>query len=167
MNLSPMQLFCQNEIVKRAHPWCTLNIAKKKDFKFWCLVKWGIYLCKWRWMLNVVLQTEQDHEPLSNWYQPFPVPRVTEDNYRDQPEYIIWLPPSLARVLNALGSEFYFWNWLWHAEKISNNYENRKYICDRNLLNKDWSDATLRDQEESTQNTIVVLLWWKKWDIIL
>jgi len=29
------------------------------------------------------------------------------------------------------------------------------------LLNEDWTDATLRDQSEKTQNTISLLLWWK------
>ena len=157
MNLTPMQLYCQNEIVKRAHPWCTLNIAKKKDLKFWCLVKWGIYLCKWRWMPNEVLQTEQDHEPLSNWYQPFPVPRVTEDNYRDQPEYIIGLPPTLARVLNALGWDYWYDN---DRGSILNHQED-KLMCVRELLNEDWTDATLRDQSEETQESIALLLGWK------
>lgn len=40
MNLTPMQLYCQNEILKRAHPWLSLEEeeAKKKELKQWCLV---------------------------------------------------------------------------------------------------------------------------------
>lgn len=70
-------------------------------------------------------------------------------------------PPTLSRVLTAFGIEFYFWNGIRHSEKISNNYENRKYICDRKLLNEDNTDCTLFDQSPETQRAMALLLWWK------
>ena len=76
---------------------------------------------------------------------------------------IIGIEPSLARLLTALWPEFYCWNWIWHAEKISNNYENRKYVCQRKLLKDSWEDATLFDQSEETQNAIALLMWRNAW----
>lgn len=154
--------FIQDKILLAVHPWCTLNIAKKKDLKFWCLVKWGgVYLCKWQQMPNEVLQIEQDHESHYNWYQPFPVPRVTTDNYRDQPEYIIWLPPTLSRVLTALWENRIYsrWNICYIWRDWLTTYFTK--ICKRKLLNEDGTDATLFDQSEETQKAIAILFWRK------
>lgn len=148
MNLSPMQLFCQNEIVKSAHPWLSLEEAKEVELKAkWCLVT----------VLFRVVLSRVSH-----------VVMYDEEKYRDKKHDIIGLPPSLARVLNALGE----YNYCYYEWKIIDNEDawcdcqRCKYCCwiwriHRKLLNEDWTDATLRDQSEETQESIALLLWWK------
>lgn len=70
------------------------------------------------------------------------------------PEHIIWLPPTLERVIYCLWFEYWvFGNYF--CELKPNWFET---ICDWNLLNDDWTSATLRDQSELTKKTIYKLI---------
>lgn len=73
---------------------------------------------------------------------------------------IIGLPPTLPRVLEAFGNQYYFQDgkikrikkWKKRASYIVNT------ICDRKKLNEDKIDANLRDQSQETQLAIAKLL---------
>ena len=155
MKLSPMQLFCQEKLILASHPWLSFNDAEIEER----CTKWCLYSCEWEVLEYLFTKVPNEYECFPVFYNKRKDKTEHWDWDYDYP--IIWLPPTLARVLNALGSEFYCRNWIRHAEKISNNYENRTYICQRKLLNEDWTDATLFDQSEETQLAIALLLWWK------
>lgn len=169
MTITPMLQFIQDRILEAVH-WCFLEEAREKElWKFWCFVKYYWDSFRWDEVSNYQVIKKMDDDILFKniWLSDDinnPSYRVTYHNFKEteiESYEIIWLPPTLSRVLTALWPEFYCWNWIWHAEKISNNYENRKYVCQRELINKDWTDATLFDQTPETQLAIGVLLWWK------
>lgn len=62
-------------------------------------------------------------------------------------ERMIYKKISLARVLNALGEDYYFIidTWIWEVF-VSKDVN----ICPRNLCNEDWSDCMLDSQSEKT-----------------
>lgn len=74
---------------------------------------------------------------------------------------IIWLPPTLSRVLTTLGDDFEscfivnhkdYKNWQWI------NIFSEDHAIHWKLLNEDWSDSTLFDQSEKTQDAVYNLL---------
>lgn len=77
-----------------------------------------------------------------------------------------WFPISLSRVLTALWECFYY-DWNIYIEEfdtplLSNaSFLTKKRICDRKLLNEDWTDCNLFQQSQDTITAIGVLLWYK------
>jgi len=165
MNLTPIQLYCQEKLILASHPWLSLEETKKKEFRFY---PWCKAVRRKNWYTTVlctVISTRYDM--MSAYIHPYnrrdysPIKISVKDI-----EQIIWLPPTLPRVLNALGSRYkYAVGWIYHIltrdEDISWRSNVSNIICNRKLLNSDWTDATLRDQSEDTQRSIALLLWWK------
>lgn len=143
-----MLQFIQEKILLSIYPWCSIEEAKKKESKIpWCKV----IIKPHHYEVEVIGFDRDTLEYIDDERDRFKEHHIIE---------ILGLPPTLSRVLYCFGIEFYFWNGIRHAEKISNNYENRTYICDRKLLNSEWTDATLFDQSEETQKVIALLLGW-------
>lgn len=67
---------------------------------------------------------------------------------------------SLSRVLTALGSD-YLWCWYWIEVRF---WYELDFVCERKLLKNDWSDATLFDQSQETQDILfdIICLWTQK-----
>ena len=71
---------------------------------------------------------------------------------------VIWHPVSLSRVLSALGDDYYYRDDICKVEVLSLYDENNElydepfdyYVCKRQLLKEDWSDAYLQDQSDET-----------------
>lgn len=80
---------------------------------------------------------------------------------------VIWLPPTLPRVLQALGSNWAYVEEYAELKRLSHmdmrewREEGNEWIIKRKLLNSNKTDATLFDQDQSTQDAIALLLWWK------
>lgn len=185
----------QEQILLRLYPWKTLEEAKEAEIWFWCRViskvYWECMVTKyirqgssssewydWYRMQNgelyfsdyrtgeicyIIMQTRQHAKTTADWWD------VINDKSIRENFDIIWLPPTLPRVLQALGDLYWRWHriiWLEnkiveiHRERImeQRNFED---LCNRKLLNSDNTDATLFDQDQSTQDAIALLLWWK------
>lgn len=79
---------------------------------------------------------------------------------------------SLQRVLTAINKKrrnyYHHPKGYIYKEQDLDEYTNSKFgiistameLCERRLLNEDWSDATLFDQSEETQDAIFNLLCW-------
>lgn len=154
MTITPIMQYIQDRILEAVH-WCSLEEARiKESIKKWCL-----YYCEWIILEYLFTKVPNEYEYFPVFYN---IRKDRTENWDWDYDYpIIWLPPTLSRVLTALWPEFYCWNWIWHAEKISNNYENRKYVCQRKLLKDSWEDCNLFDQSPETITAIWVLLWRK------
>lgn len=135
-----MQLFCQEKLILASHPWLSLEEAKKKESKKrWCLLIFGTVIMDW-------FIVDNDGEVLYNV--------EIEDNE------IIWLPPSLPRVLNTLKWVWIF-AYIWWCIEIYREEWYWNTVYPRKLLNEDWTSCDLRQQSEETQNAIALLLGWK------
>lgn len=162
MNLTPMQLFSQEKILLALYPWLSIEEAREKEIRLiWCIYFNNKY---WeRCKLNRYLQ----HHNYYNW-TPINQQRILpvlswEAEMRKRVINIIGLPPTLPRVLEALGDyRHIYYNWI--IRKTSNLGIARwttDWITQRKLLNDDKTDATLFDQSIETQNRIWELLWRK------
>lgn len=141
MTITPIMLFCQEQILKRLYPDMSLNESKNLElWQIWCkLTRWEyVYMdeYEWQWIIS--------------WWSILYSPEILE-------EEIIWLPPTLSRVLSALGDDYFFQSnaiytyWLWGQVVFK---------CERKLLNSNKTDATLFDQSEETILSIAKLLWY-------
>ena len=174
MNLTPKQQWIQEEILKRLYPWKSLEEAKQEELKFWCKVTNG----EWD-ILSVIYSEETDNfnddkkkrpknieayiynikeqwNPRANWryattYYAFQK-CIEEDWYE-----IIWLPPTLPRVMTALWNDYRYQSGeiMWPA-----GYD--FIVGERKLLNDDNTECTLFDQPQDTQDSITALLWRKE-----
>lgn len=149
MTITPMMQYIQDRILEAVH-WCSLEEARKKDLKFWCIL-----LRKfddWSSFLETLLHFERDTFYLlsTSWW-------VT-NSYAVywKPIEIIWLPPTLSRVLTALWNEYCMLDY-WSIRNKTNAY---RKVWDRKHLNEDKSEASLFDQSQDTITAIWVLLWW-------
>ena len=68
-------------------------------------------------------------------------------------------PVTMQRVLIALWHRYFYYDKMIFCREYDDDWEYSNNICLRKLLNEDWSDATLRDQSEETQNKVAELLW--------
>lgn len=170
MNLTNEQLKIQEEILLRLHPGKSLEEAKEIESNvFWSLwydsvyrrdvdYKWekdaywnskitAKYVLTWRWIYTYLWELKRN---LNGWHRR---PWIHIKN-------IIWLPPTLQRVLKALGFDFTYM--LWDIVQITSmkwaTINWRRTVCKWNLLKEDCSDATLRDQSIETQDKICELL---------
>jgi hypothetical protein len=167
----------QEAILLAVHPWCTIEQAREKELKLeWCMiVTW--YNSPWDWsQLDDMTSTKKLYSKISHdnqfdsveWRYSFEdfkkcwidLPKQVNNNWHpyDYLSYsIIGLPPTLERTLVALGKDYYY---------IANtlqyfDWNSPTYICDRKLLNDNWTPASLFDQDEETQNKIAEILWYK------
>lgn len=139
--MTDKQLKMQEAIMIAIHG--SIEEAREKEYKIvWCMwFDWDwLRRYYWKWF---------------NWYT---------DNgdysiFWPKEEKIIWLPPTLSRVLISLGEHYELVPWGLDDMVISNR-KTKDNICDWKLLNEDWSDATLFDQSEDTQDAIYNLLCW-------
>lgn len=113
-----------------------------KTISNWCMafINWELYQYYNNWF---TLITDKSNK---FWY-------ISDIEYIKKEE-IIWHPVSLARVLNALGEEHCYWSeWIYKFDQVISAFVPEWAmieVCNRNLLNKDWSDCMLQDQEEET-----------------
>lgn len=145
MKLTKQQLFVQEKLILASHPWLSLEEAKEKELWYGC-----------------ILSTNEQYkrEPVGTikkiWWLNKP------QECKDMSQYdIIWLPPTLARVLNALGG---WWSLQYEhypeQKHMIAQTATRTYIT-RKLLNEDWTSCDLWEQSQETQESIALLLWWE------
>ena len=157
-----MQLYCQNEIVKRAHPWLSLEEAKKKDLEAkWCISE--LFTNDWDSVCEYLTDSKFSYLPIWTWPYKNHWPlhkKIVEDYIKKEQREIAGIPPTLARVLNALWDEYFFDNIILKKTDWDEDWQiiDTDRICERKLLNEDWTDATLRDQSEETQEKIYSLM---------
>lgn len=143
MNLTPELKFIQEKLVLAAHPWLSLEDALNIEIKNPHCLKIAKMLKRY---FN---QYWEPQEELFEW------------NRYDYTKWkIIWLPPSLPRVLNGLGDN-YMYVPCWCIYSILAYALDKDQLCDRKLLNDDWSDATLFDQSEEIITAIAREMWYK------
>jgi len=164
--MTDKQLKMQEAIMIAIHG--NIEEAREKENKKWALTSsWFTLLDKdlifVKWLYNWNYDDYDDKikhisclsYPLrdDNWNM------VMDENWeiKSVDEDIIWLPPTLSRVLTAIGDNYAYMHW---SIQFMTDYRVNKYLCTRELLNEGWGDATLFDQSEETQNTIYKLLCW-------
>lgn len=140
MQLSDLQLATQELIIQKIH-WCSLEEARKLEIWNWCIC-YHTYLKEYQTILEVI----DDKNLRIKWYDLFTQPDEIE---------VFWLPPTLPRVLDALGDDYYYE--LYGIQRRVPLYWIETDIL-RKLLNEDRTDATLRDQSQETQEKIYSLL---------
>ena len=161
--MNKMQTYMQEEILKRLYPWKSLEEVKQEELKFWCKL-WTdyaedqeLYWFTYMWYN----EHKEEHHIMFN--------RTTEQigNVKDLKDKwiigdIIWLPPTLPRVLQALRWYLYIRDDLPKVRTLYLSYaDNQNREAERKILNEDMTDATLFDQSEETQKAIALLLWYK------
>lgn len=144
MILTPHQLELQEAILKRLYPWVSMEEAKKKESKhndtliildnnlvrIWDTIS---FECKENEWLPVMYMVKLDKV------------------YLLPTKNIIGLPPTLPRILTALGDDYYY-----------NMYELKRRVplfwidtdIPRILLNEDMTDKNLWEQEQETQDIL-------------
>lgn len=157
MKLTQQQLFVQEKILLAVH-WETIEEARAKEAKLrWCEIE-----TRDNKVRNVSRYDEETwvyRDWNWDWFD-------SGDFWIGQlsgREAVIWLPPTLPRVLTTLWVDYGWKEWYLHAIVMYNvpiNWEKAQFIqIPRQLLNSDWTDATLRQQTEETQEAIAKLLW--------
>lgn len=140
MILNDKQLAVQEAILKRLYPNLTLEEAKKKELWFWCIVKHSDWEY-WKQISKVkFVRKDRDGN------------RVTTEDILSNDIEIIGLPPTLPRILTALGKDFWYNYWV-----IDNMYDG-SFRPKRKLLNEDMTDCNLRQQSQETQDAIYNIL---------
>ena len=161
MNLTEKQLKVQEAILLRLHPGKSLEEARRQEPILWCIL--SIVESFWPIHGTIIDYEESLHliEYTIKW-DDWAIEKAMNLNKFN----IIWLPPPLSRVLQALGEDYVFIQWwiykinslasclaVWSVRYLEEEKVHRK------LLNDDGSDATLRDQSQETQDAIDKLLW--------
>lgn len=176
--MTDKQLKMQEAIMIAIH-WDLEKSRKKENMKWALTSSWFTMLEKdlifVKWWYNWEDYDDDEIEHIS--YLSYP---LTDDNWnmvmdenwkiKSVDEEIIWLPPTLSRVLTAINKQrrnyYYHPKWYIYVEQDLDEYTNSKFgiistameLCEWRLLNEDWSDATLFDQSEATQDIIYNLL---------
>lgn len=147
-----MQQFIQDKILLSVYPWCTLEEAREKELQFWCIVDVDFCLREWfRIGLWVIIHTwVEDRIMLYNWPTVIFKPREMYD--------IIWLPPTLMRVLWALWPADYY---VRKGKLLRYAGKDSIFICDWKEFNEDKTDCNFFQQSPESQKAIALLLWWK------
>ena len=147
MTITPMMQYIQDRILEAVH-WCTLEEAREKEKVFWSYV-----YDEENWLMCILMKlTEYTDVRLKNW---------DWWTIKDDTVSFTGLPPTLPRVLTALGENRIYsrWNICYIWRDWLTTYFTK--ICKRKLLNEDWTDATLFDQSQDTITAIWNLLWRK------
>ena len=165
--LTQQQLEMQEAILLAVHKWCTLEEARKKEIKhFGCIIcyDYDIDYGKKKYLLEKIysriIDRNEENVKDANLRRHY-----TDKEFRNWND-VIWLPPTLSRVLTALDSinhaTYVFFNQSICPLKFANNNVNDNIrlwkLCDRKLLNDDGADATLFDQSQETQDAIHSML---------
>jgi len=161
MKLTPELKFIQEKLVLAAHPWLSLDEARKLELKAdWCIVKaninrtWHIDdMSNWEiWTMidGEYILLNDLHIAYIDWWNWLRDSSITE---------VVWLPPTLSRVLNY-DDDWFYRSWFIYCYD-SNMTNQRDKICKWKLLNDDWSDATLFDQSDETITAIAREMWYK------
>lgn len=163
MNLTPMQLFCQEKILLSLYPWFSIEEIDAKEIKhFWCMINID-YQDQYIWEWWKECYSDIDNKTLYMWLKwytiddNFDLPDTIKSWYDDIFEShisIIGLPPTLPRVLKSL--EKYKWISLSYYAWVI--IRCRWEEIHRKLLNEDKTDANLRNQTPETQLAIAKLL---------
>jgi len=153
MKLTPQQIEMQEAILLKIYEWCTLEDAIKKEYEsIWQKFNW-LYICsRTRNAWNYWTMSQDD---------------FTEASYDDELLFDnIFI--SLQKILTTLNFSWYnpsYWYlqwWIYEINERTNDNETTfkiwDYVCDRKLLNDNWTDATLRDQSKETQDIIYNML---------
>lgn len=162
MDLSPRQLFCQDKILLSLYPWLSIQEARAREFWEWCKIIW-----RKNWYTTVISTViSARYDRIFTYIAPY--------NRRDyspiriqnkQIEQIIWLPPTLPRVLIVLWKGYFYYDgnimYTDYADSCSDRVEWTERICFWDLINPYRTEATLRDQSEETQTAIALLLWYE------
>lgn len=154
--MTDKQLKMQEAILLAVHPWCTIEQAREKELVEWCMVdvKWWLWEKEW---ISKVIEYEREQCKIV-WCKT----RLTTWIHFS----IIGLPPTLERTLVALGDVFWKWHRIIrlenkivciHRERLMQN-RNFEDLCDRKLINSDWTPCDLFQQDISTQDTIYSIL---------
>ena len=146
MTLSPQVLYVQECILKAVHYTDNIEQAREKEKLLqWCIINF------WKTYQNIV-------NPITNIYE----------NYNTEKTEIIWLPPSLDKILYTLWEKYIYYDWyicnITHCNMMCYCDPDHYSLSDkipRNLLNEDWTSCTLFDQSEETINSIANILWYK------
>jgi len=153
MKLTPQQIEMQEAILLKIYEWCTLEDAIKKEYEsIWQKFNW-LYICsRTRNAWNYWTMSQDD---------------FTEASYDDELLFDN-ISFSLQKILTTLNFSWYnpsYWYlqwWIYEINERTNDNETTfkiwDYVCDRKLLNDNWTDATLRDQSKETQDIIYNML---------
>ena len=169
MKITPEISFIQDRLILAAHPWLSLEEAKKAELWYWCAVNTSF------WWFDIIFS-------VTEWYEWDPTkwcfiltPHEWDFSYQiTHPSAfndIFWLPPCLARVLNGLSSDWFlylYFNWRiyiryednidWAWNLLDKWYDSQ--VCERIIINPDWSPATLFDQSPETISAIAKEMWF-------
>lgn len=141
MNFTPQQLKIQEAMLLRLYPGKSLEQVRRIEYDLWCyyLYQWYVTFFNSSSVHIIWDEFTLNHE---NWKQP----DIT----------IIWLPPTLPRLLDSLWFDYTYM--LWDIVQITSmkwhTINGRRTLCKRKLRNEDSTDANLRDQSIETQDAI-------------
>lgn len=144
MNLTNKDIEVQNAIICAVHNTDDIEEARKNERKMkWCIVLFG----------NMIWEIYAEWEIITDWE----IWLISENQLNKLD--IIWLPPTLDRVLVALNNA---WRWIcykdWDLYTTDGWWREREYIGERKLLNPDWTPCNLREQSEETKNALYSLI---------
>ncbi len=153
MKLTPKQIEMQEDILLKIYEWCTFEDAIEKEYEsIWQKFNW-LYICsRTRNAWDCWTMSQDDFTEAS-----------CDDELLFDNIFI-----SLQKVLTTLNFSWYnpsYWYLQWWIHEINERTNDNEttfkiwdYVCDRKLLNDNWTDATLRDQSEETQDIIYNIL---------
>ena len=157
MILTQLDKDLQDIIIQKIHN-CWLDEARGKEYITWAYVEYPIdnlcYVQCTSWRISNI-------ESLSILNKTASYSRIVDWKWEQWHKIkIIWLPPTLDRVLYVLWESCIDW-WFY----VSNTWKMFKYtrpapevICERKLLNSNWTSATLFDQSIETKEKIYQLI---------
>lgn len=151
MKLTPELKFIQEKLVLAAHPWLSTRECKNIEREIqWCIACefWKIWDDRKMYFIKERTQWSEIWWNNRRWLNL---------NFFD---YIIWLPPTLSRVLNGLGNWFIYYDKMLKERQIDDDMRFEQK-CMRKLINEDWSDCTLFEQSEQTIKMIAEIMWYK------
>ncbi len=160
MNLTPKQIATQEAMLLRLYPGKSLQEAKKQEPILWLIVS----VVEPHWPVYGTIVHYEETKYFTEYTIVWSDKEIEKVMNRNMNNYnIIWLPPTLPRVLDALRSHsIRRCDYLW--EKYDCVYIRRSMHwviwenIERKLRNDDGTDAILRDQDIQTQDSVSSLL---------
>lgn len=160
MQLTQLDRDIQDRIIQKIH-WVWLEEAKIKELINWCL------LTNWHSDDTLYMFTYMEWHAWKEFAIFHRAPEDPQEIYWSKYE-IIWLPPTLDRVLYVLWSRYIYhhvYRYIYKEYDLDTYTDwkdaiilkTREY-CERKLLNDDWTSATLRDQSVSTKEKIYQII---------